>query len=489
MIFLICGQRKKRRMALIRSPSPADEDAVKTQGHASASSSTALPAPRPKRFSLGLFLGGMTFLGYLLGAAVMFFQLPSSDFLSKAFLGAHAWNERRQVPPPLPIHEIPRAAIGTIDKPGKTFDGFTLYICGSLELSSTQAFLMNMRGEVVHHWAVPFSEVWPLAPHIHLPIKDNQVGFFDGHLYPNGDLLVVFHTLEKLVNGCGLAKLDKNSNLIWKYDGNIHHQVEVGEDGTIYAIAHKLVDRMPRGLEFIPTPCLVDELVLLSPDGKLLREPISILEALRDSPYAPLLDSLSEDKRDLPVGLNLIRSLSLIHDRRREPLHLNSARLLERRLAARFPNFQAGQVLLSVRNLDALCMLDLQKQTVVWAARGPWLAQHDAQFLDNGHLLILDNLGATRGSRVLEYDPQTQAFPWSYPQGGDPSFLTTERGMCQRLPNGNTLIVDSSEGKLLEVTPERETVWTCSFPYSVNSARRFSREQLPFLTGDVHARP
>jgi hypothetical protein len=477
-------------MASTRSPSPADEDAVKKEGNASASSSTALPAPRAKRFSLSLVIGGMTFLGYLLGAAVMFFRLPSSDFLDKAFLGAHAWNERRQAPPPLPVHQTPRAAIGSIDKPGKTFDGFTLYICASLGISNTQAFLINMRGEVVHHWAIPFSEVWPRPPHLRGSVKDDLVGFFDGHLYPNGDLLVVFHGMEKMVTGYGLAKLDKNSNVIWKYDGNIHHLVEVGEDGAIYALDQKVVDRMPKGLEFIPTPCRVDELVLLSPDGKLLREPISILEALRDSPYAPLLDSLGEDKRDSP-GLTLHRSLSFFHDRLREPLHLNSARVLERRLAAKFPTFQAGQVLLSLRNLDALAVFDLQKQTVVWAARGPWRAQHDARFLENGRLLIFDNLGAAhmRGSRVLEYDPQTQAFPWSYPQDGDPSFLTNERGMCQRLPNGNTLIVVSDTGELLEVTPERETVWTCSLPNSVNSARRYSAEQLPFLTGDTHARP
>ncbi len=456
---------------------------------ASASSSTALPTPRPRRFSLALVIVGMTFLGYLVGAAVMFFQLPSSDFLGKAFLGAHAWNERRQVPPPLAAHETPRPTIGTIEKPGKTFDGFTFYICASLEVSSTQAFLINMRGDVVHHWAIPFSKVWPNPLHIRGPVKDNLVSFFDGHLYPNGDLLVVFHGLENWVNGYGLAKLDKNSNVIWKYAGNIHHLVEVGEDGTIYAIAHKVVERMPKGLEFIPTPCLVDELVLLSPDGKLVRQPIPILEAFRDSPYAPLLDSLGEDKRDLPVGLTLLRSLSYFQDRLHEPLHMNSARVLDRRLAGKFPNFQAGQVLLSLRNLDALAVLDLQKQTVVWAARGPWRAQHDAQFLENGHLLIFDNLGATRGSRVLEYDPQTQAFPWSYPHSEDPSFFTSERGMCQRLPNGNTFIVVSKAGQLLEVTPERETVWTCSFAQSINSARRFSTEQLLFLTGDTHARP
>ena len=43
---------------------------------------------------------------------------------------------------------------------------------------------------------------------------------------------------------------------------------------------------------------------------------------------------------------------------------------------------------------------------------------------------------------------------------GEP-FYTSERGMSQRLPNGNTLIVNSERGTLLEVTPEKEIAWSC----------------------------
>jgi arylsulfotransferase ASST len=469
-------------------PAPVLVDGTRNSEGIAATPTSVLKPPRRRKFlSLWLFLVGLMFLSYLLGAAVMFFELPTSDLLSKAFLGARAWNERRQLPGQ--TADQPTLA-GLIDKPGKTFDGFTLYACASLEVPSCQAFLINMRREVVHRWAVSFSQVWPNPFHTKEGrVKDSLVCFFGCHLYPNGDLLVVFHGLEQLANGYGLVKLDKDSNIVWKYAANIHHDVDVGEDGTIYALEHKLVKEMPQGLEYIPTPCLVDDLVLLSSEGKLLKS-IPLLEAFRDSPYAALLASLEKPtkKDDRPGRLTGPRFDEAVL--RQDALHTNFAQVLSRKLAPQFPQFKAGQVLISLRHLDTIAVVDPDKRSVVWAARGPWQAQHDPQFLDNGHLLLFDNRGLPKGSRVLEYDPQTQAFPWSYAGENKGPFYTSERGMCQRLPNGNTLIVDSEGGEIFEVTRRKEVVWSCStYRRFIATARRYGPNQLQFLKGGERARP
>jgi hypothetical protein len=259
--------------------------------------------------------------------------------------------------------------------------------------------------------------------------------------------------------------------------------VDVGEDGSIYAIQHELVESLPKGLEWLPTPCLVDSLVILSPEGKPRGRPIPILEALQNSPYAELLSSLKgrgRQEQNLGGMTGVRRYEEAV--RRQDALHTNFAKVLSRKLAAKFPKFKAGQVLLSMRNLDTLAVLDVDTGKVVWAARGPWHAQHDPQFLDNGRILIFDNLGKPRRSRVLEYDPQSQALPWSYAGGNQPDFLTKERGMCQRLPNRNTLVVISEQGKMVEVTPAGEVVWTCvTTDRTITSARRYSPQELPFL--------
>jgi len=40
---------------------------------------------------------------------------------------------------------------------------------------------------------------------------------------------------------------------------------------------------------------------------------------------------------------------------------------------------------------------------------------------------------------------------------------------AQRLPNGNTLITEGALGRVIEVTPELNTVWEFISPYYVNS--------------------
>jgi hypothetical protein len=90
---------------------------------------------------------------------------------------------------------------------------------------------------------------------------------------------------------------------------------------------------------------------------------------------------------------------------------------------------------------------------------------------------------------VLEYDPTTQACPWSYSDEASPAFTTPIQGRCQRLPNGNTLIVNSAQGELLEVTPEKDLVWSCSCGARVPWARRYRADQLTFLEGGSCARP
>ena len=466
---------------------PAQDGPTRPADAPAAPAGVGQLAPRRSRLVPWLSALGLASLCFLLGAAVMFFEWPPSGFLGRAFLGSRAWNERRQMasspdeaPAPAPVVEV--------DEPGKTFDGFTLYTCNADPVSGTQAYLINMRREPVHKWAAPFSRVWPDPPHLRVQVPDSMVYVFGCHLYPNGDLLVVFHGLEQLANGYGLAKLDKDSNVLWKYAARCHHDVDVGEDGTVYAIAHENVNVMPPGLEHLPTPSLVDYLVMLSPEGKELRKPIPILEALRDSPYSALLSSIGKPaKRQSAPGLNVRQFLDTL--RSQDVLHTNSVKVLTRELAPKFPGFKAGQVLISMRNLDAVAVLDPDTGSVVWAARGPWLSQHDAQFLDNGRMLIFDNLGSPQTSRVLEYDPRTQAFPWAYPAGDGAPFFTRERGMCQRLPNGNTLIVNSEGGQILEVSPGHELVWSCSVNRYLSTGRRYAAGELQFLKGDQRARP
>lgn len=61
--------------------------------------------------------------------------------------------------------------------------------------------------------------------------------------------------------------------------------------------------------------------------------------------------------------------------------------------------------------------------------------------------------------------------------------------MGQRLPNGNTFIVNSEGGKMIEVAPDQELVWTCSLDGYISTGRRYAPGELSFLQEDQRACP
>jgi hypothetical protein len=423
-------------------------------------------------------IAGMAFLSYAAGAAVMAFGLPSSKFMSDAFSAGPAFFEWHEAytdtsspspPPPPPT---------IVDQPDKTFEGFTLYATDS----GSRAFLINMRGDVVHQWSSRFSTDWSAPERKRPALPGPRISFFGCRVDPDGNLLAVYHALGDTPYGYGLTKLDKDSNVVWEYSAHVHHDLDVGDDAVIYALTQEIVQTVPQGLEYIETPCLVDYVVKLSPGGKELKK-TPLLEAFRDSPYAVLLTALERAPHSGPSRGG--PAMNHPQDTQGDILHTNSVRVLNRNLAPHFPMFKEGQVLLSVRQLDTLAVLDMESGSIVWGARGPWMGQHDAHFLENGHILLLDNLGSAEASRVLEYDPLTHAFPWWYSGDAVIRFIDRERCMCQRLPNGNTLMVNSKDGKVLEVSTEKELVWSCLCQGHVTCARRYGPSEIRFLKADV----
>src|SRR5437868_3520908 len=131
-----------------------------------------------------LFTTGVASLTFLLGAAVIYFKLPTSELLDRAFTGGRAWSERQAAEAVLIDLVVPAAAVG-LDQPARTCDGYTAYTTDH----GTQTVLINMRGEVVHRWASSFRDIWPSPTHVPAPVRDEHIYAFDAHVYPGGELL------------------------------------------------------------------------------------------------------------------------------------------------------------------------------------------------------------------------------------------------------------------------------------------------------------
>ena len=368
-------------------------------------------------------------------------QVGRLEEAAEAFYKVYLQPESRATTELLPPARDDRAGAITEDparvQPGPTF--VTLYTKEGFE-----GRLIGLDGKVLHSWHARYSEVFPDHPQLMWKAPDKFIVWHGAHLFPNGDVLFNFQD-KSFPYGGGLVKLDKDSKVLWTVAANTHHDVVVAEDGTLWVPS---LHYRAEGLKEIPNfkPWYYEDTVLhLSPDGKVLSE-VSVLKALTSWPG---LLSLNYDEK-VDVASN-------------DPLHLNSAEPLPPSMAAKFPQFAAGDILVSLRNINTVAVIDPTTDRVKWSLTGPFAKQHDARWLPDGRIRVFDNKGGDPhcgGTRVLEIDPATEATAWSYDACGDRPLASDIRGMVQTLPNGNLLVTEPLGGRVLEIGHEdRKTVW------------------------------
>jgi len=140
------------------------------------------------------------------------------------------------------------------------------------------------------------------------------------------------------------------------------------------------------------------------------------------------------------------------------------------------------------------------RETPETKAIGQIIGQHHPHLIPKGlpgagNLLVFDNGGAagygdptpaapeglnvfSRGSsRVLEIDPVAMKKVWDYSIGGTESFRFFSHyvSSAQRLMNGNTLITEGADGRIVEITPARDIVWEYVSPYFTDGANAGNR--------------
>jgi hypothetical protein len=346
----------------------------------------------------------------------------------------------------------------TKNEPG-SFPGYTLFVS-----KGPRILMIDMNGNLVHQWYMPFKNVWSDPPPNFKPRSDHDVHFANFYVFPNGDVLAMYINNFKSPNGSGIIKMDKDSNILWKYLDIMHHKMHVADNGNIYALRFNPIPKMLLNMPLLKDIPSQDSIVILSPQGKEL-ESIPITEAFRDTPYEQLLYAPTWRDWDL--------------------VHSNAVVPLEARMADKFPYFKTGQILLSMRNYSALAVIDPDTKKVVWAIKGIWHTQHDAKFMPNGNIMVFDNDGfndqTTPYSRILMFNPITQAIDWFYEGDKEHPFYTAIRGETQVLPNGNLLVLEATDCRIFEITPDKKIVWDYKL------AQRIGYNEATFLKSSAPA--
>ena len=124
--------------------------------------------------------------------------------------------------------------------------------------------------------------------------------------------------------------------------------------------------------------------------------------------------------------------------------------------------------------MGLILVVDPDQEEIVWMmGPGLWdVGQHYAKMLDNGNILVFDNFYTEKLSRIIEFEPITKKVVWDYSDAKN-GFFTHTAGMCHRLPNGNTLIIETANGHAFEITPSKKIVWEFYNPHRAGKNKEF----------------
>lgn len=324
----------------------------------------------------------------------------------------------------------------TIHDPSRVYGGYTLFAGPH---SSNDVWLIDMKGRIVHRWEMPT----PLGGDVRLLPTGNQIRINKTFKEPTGFLGTV---------GGEMVEVDWDGNVVWKYeDLYMHHDFRRLQNGNTLLNRHVVIppEIAPKIKGGIPGTEREEGMWgqafrEISPDGK------AVWEWLGYEHMDPEIDV------PCPICPHNIWG------------YVNGIDV--------FPN---GDIVASFRHLNTLMIIDRKTGDIKWRW-GHWELghQHNPTVLENGNILVFDNgyhrlppyehratLSGEVSSRVLEINPKTDEIEWEYKDEDYQNFYSAVCSSAQRLPNGNTLICESTSGRIFEVTPDKQTVWEFVSPF------------------------
>ena len=315
--------------------------------------------------------------------------------------------------------------------------------------------LVRRDGSLVAEWPVRFSEIFPNPSHIDFPpATDWNIDLHGALALPDGSVVFNFEY-------GGLVKLDRCGEIVWTVPRMTHHSVERAEDGGYWVPGRQLVEAGTAS-PFPPfePPFYEDTLLKVSADGVVEAE-ISVPQILYDNGLEALLTSSGED---FEAGMSWDHEI----------VHLNKIDELPSTIAGDFPQFEAGDLALSLRQLNMLLVVDPDDGKVKWWRIGPWLRQHDPEFQAGGRIVLFNNnnyraaygenpdrgIGMPpRGSTILSIEPGKDSYRVLYGARAGEDLLTVIRGKVQMTDAGGLMVTEFEGGRVFETDAAGNITW------------------------------
>jgi hypothetical protein len=335
------------------------------------------------------------------------------------------------------IHDEPVATL----MPSALQPGLVL-VAGDVADRETAVRIIDRDGLIVHEWRPKWREIWT-DEEGDFPNRPVEGMYLHGmELLDDGSLVANFeHQSTFRVDACG--------NVLWKLDNLGHHSVHLANDGTLWVSAEDRVSGEQARFPNHVAPIRSWTLQNISLDGVVL-ESILVIDVLRKSGLEGLL-YLSGQQNGAPIVTG-------------DTLHLNDVETFPEGLQSEF--FRPGDLLISLRNINAIMVLDRETHIVKYLSIGGFVRQHDPDFIAGDRISVFDNRSFTLAdeagppsSRIVEIAVGSGDLTTVLDGRGKEPFFSEIMGVHQRLENGNILVVPSGEGRVLEFTASGDLAW------------------------------
>lgn len=267
-----------------------------------------------------------------------------------------------------------RKGVQIIDS-GKVQSGLTL-LTSSWERSDgwkPGARLIDNKGRILHEW---FLDRRIFRGGLSQRFDPRRTTIHGNHLLPNGDLVLNLSYV-------GMARLDACGDVLWTLKEGNHHSIARAEDGSFWVpgVSRKPRSksrRYPDGYPGLSRSVWVDQILHVAADGTLL-DKLNVLDLL----YANGLERHIVQKHQPEASTDGPRTRNITH--------MNDVEPLPSSMASEYPLFDAGDLLISLRNLHLVLVLDPECKIVKWHASEPFIQQHDPDYIGNGWVGVFDN--------------------------------------------------------------------------------------------------
>ena len=295
--------------------------------------------------------------------------------------------------------------------------GYRIYF-GAMDSNETfwGALLIDPDGKLVHTWRLSTDE---LPGSTEPAYRKNMYGVA---ILPDGS--VIFQMQE---TGGGIVRVDYCGRPVWVIDGSFHHAASVTDKGTFWTFEGSQGD-----FDHILAEFRVDT-------GAAVRR-IDMADVRKANPDTHIFD---------------LQRVPGIWD----AIHGNDIEQLPRSMRQFFPDFRAGDLLISFHTINLVFILDPDTLEIKWWRIGPWDRQHDPDWGKDGRITVYSNnwRGVGEYSNIVSIDPSTLETRYLV-KGQEYGFYSEINGKAQITDAGTVLIASSTQGRIFEVARNGDVV-------------------------------